>query len=109
MLHCVVGFSCFFTFYASPTSLVASEEKFGSFLFLHFFLECKLRDTLPQPQNINAGIWPSCFYFGAEPKWQLEPRLCTNSEMSTRSNLAVIIMATHWLNHCGCPSIRRAG
>ena len=74
-------------------------------------MECMVRyDTLPQPQDSNAGIiWPSRILSEVEPKWQLEPRLRTNSEMSTESDLAEIKMATHRHNHRRCPSKRCAG
>ena len=64
MLHCVVAFSCFCTFYASPTSLVVFVEKFYSlYIVSALIMVHKLRyDTLPHPQDRNAGVWPSCIY-----------------------------------------------
>ena len=60
MFHCVVSFPCFHTFYASPTSLVVFVENSDSFFVSALFMEHKLRyDTLLQPQDSIASIWPS--------------------------------------------------
>ena len=60
--------------------------KFLFFIVSALFMECKLRyDILPQPQGSKTGIWPSCFYSGAEPKWRLQPGFRTNLETSTEA------------------------
>ena len=61
MLHCVVAFPCFCTFYASPTSLVVFVD-FLFFLVSALFMESKPRyDTVPRPQDSNQVYGPHVF------------------------------------------------
>ena len=89
-LACCLNYELCIDFLCQPYIFSSFCRNYLFLIVSALFMECQLRyGTLPELQDSNAGIWPSCFCSGSELKWQLEPRLRTNSEMSTSSELAV--------------------